>query len=84
MCPNHIILRIKKNWKANSEDPGELVHYEPPHLDLHCLQNYLHIFSLYGYLNVNFFLSLTGSRDTLLGYEKSRADSVFINTQSRN
>ena len=26
---------------ANSVDPDEMAHYEPSHLDLHCLQRYL-------------------------------------------
>ena len=26
---------------ANSADPDEMAHYEPSHLDLHCLQSYL-------------------------------------------
>ena len=26
---------------ANSVDPDETAHYEPSHLDLHCLQKYL-------------------------------------------
>ena len=28
-----------KNQKANSADPDEMAHYEPSHLDLHCLQS---------------------------------------------
>ena len=31
------ILRIQKS-RENSVDPDEMTHYEPPHLDLHCLQ----------------------------------------------
>ena len=27
---------------ANSVDPDEMAHYEPSHLDLHCLQKYLY------------------------------------------
>ena len=27
---------------ANSVDPDETAHYEPSHLDLHCLQKYLY------------------------------------------
>ena len=26
---------------TNSVDPDEMAHYEPSHLDLHCLQRYL-------------------------------------------
>ena len=33
-----------KDQKANSVDSDEVAHYEPPHLDLHCLQ--IKIFSL--------------------------------------
>ena len=32
-----------KYQKANSVDSDEVAHYEPPHLDLHCLQ--IEIFS---------------------------------------
>ena len=28
------------NKKANSVDPDETAHYEPSHLDLHCLHRY--------------------------------------------
>ena len=28
---------------ANNIDPDEMAHYEPSHLDLHCLQRYLHL-----------------------------------------
>ena len=30
-----------KNIMANSVDPDEMAHYEPSHLELHCLQRYL-------------------------------------------
>ena len=30
------------NRIANSVDPDEMAHYEPSHLDLHCLQKYLY------------------------------------------
>ena len=30
-----------KNRTANSVDPDEMAHYEPSHLDLHCLHRYL-------------------------------------------
>ena len=30
-----------KNRMANSVDPDETAHYEPSHLDLHCLLRYL-------------------------------------------
>ena len=29
------------NRMANNVDPDEMAHYEPSHLDLHCLQRYL-------------------------------------------
>ena len=29
----------EKTEKANSVDPDEMAHYEPSHLDLHCLQS---------------------------------------------
>ena len=33
-------------WRrANSVDPDEVAHDEPPHLDLHCFQIQLHVFS---------------------------------------
>ena len=35
--PSFIILRIK-DQRANSVDLDEMAHYEPPHLDLRCLQ----------------------------------------------
>ena len=31
-----------KNRMANSVDTDEMAHYEPSHLDLHCLQRYLY------------------------------------------
>ena len=30
---------------ANSVDPDEVAHYEPPHLDLHCLPSSLRIYN---------------------------------------
>ena len=33
---------IINNRMANSEDPDEMAHYEPSHLDLHCLQGYMY------------------------------------------
>ena len=30
-----------KNRMADSVDPDEMAHYEPSHLDLHCLYRYL-------------------------------------------
>ena len=35
-------LRKKIKTVANSEDPDETTHYEPSHLDLHCLHKYLY------------------------------------------
>ena len=32
-----IALKMKVVEFANSVDPDEMAHYEPPHLDLHCL-----------------------------------------------
>ena len=29
------------NRMANIVDPDEMAHYEPSHLDLHCLQRYM-------------------------------------------
>ena len=37
LSPSYIILRIKDK-RANSVDLDEVVHCEPPHLDLCCLQ----------------------------------------------
>ena len=31
----------KSRTVANGEDPDEMAHHEPSHLDLHCLQRYL-------------------------------------------
>ena len=31
---------------ANSVDPDEVAHYEPPHLDLHCLPSSLRILNM--------------------------------------
>ena len=31
----------KKKRMANSVDPDEMAHYEPSHLDLHCLHRYV-------------------------------------------
>ena len=40
----YIILRIRL---ANSVDTEEVAHYEPPHLDLHCLKiNLFHFLTL--------------------------------------
>ena len=36
---------IKIDW-ANSEKPDETAHYEPSHLDFHCLQRYVRIYPL--------------------------------------
>ena len=33
---------------ANSEDPDEVAHYEPPHLNLRCLQ--IQLFFIFGAL----------------------------------
>ena len=32
------ILKIHTDYIANNVDPKEVAHYEPPHLDLHCLK----------------------------------------------
>ena len=32
---------MKKAELANRVDPDEVAHYEPPHLDLHCLTSSL-------------------------------------------
>ena len=40
---------------ANSVDPDETAHYEPSHLDLHCLQKYLY-WSI-GMKEVNIYLT---------------------------
>ena len=37
LCPSFIKLRIQEQ-RANSVDPDEVAHYEPPHLALHCIQ----------------------------------------------
>ena len=34
---------VANNRMANSVDPDEMAHYEPSHLDLHCLQRYLYM-----------------------------------------
>ena len=31
------------NKMASSVNPGEMSHYEPSHLDLHCLHRYLYL-----------------------------------------
>ena len=36
---------MKKAKFANSVDPDEVAHNEPPHLDLHCLPSSLSIFN---------------------------------------
>ena len=38
---NRGLVKIN-NRIANSVDPDETAHYEPSHLDLHCLQRYLY------------------------------------------
>ena len=38
---NRDITQNINNRTANSVDPDVTVHYEPSHLDLHCLQKYL-------------------------------------------
>ena len=36
-------FQSKINYRmAKTVDPGKMSHYEPSHLDLHCLQRYLH------------------------------------------
>ena len=37
---------------ANSVDSDEVAHYEPPHLDLHCLQIQLHYIFIFGVFSV--------------------------------
>ena len=39
-CQSSFLLKII-NRLANSVDPDETAHYEPSHLDLHCLHWYL-------------------------------------------
>ena len=44
---SHPLLQIEvlvknNNRMANSVDPDEMAHYEPSHLDLHCLQRYMY------------------------------------------
>ena len=34
-------MKIHVTEFANSVDPDEVAHYEPPHLDLHCLPSSL-------------------------------------------
>ena len=41
--------------KANSIDPDEVAHNEPPHLDLHCLQ-----FQLASFLPILVFTRFSG------------------------
>ena len=38
---SHFEKKTKQNRMANSVDPDETAHYEPSHLDLHCLYKYL-------------------------------------------
>ena len=40
---NNKQTKKKKNRMENSVDPDEMAHYEPSHLDLHCLQRYLRL-----------------------------------------
>ena len=39
---NRVVLLKVINKLANSVDPDETAHYEPSHLDLHCLHKYLY------------------------------------------
>ena len=41
--PSYNILKFKDLW-ANSVDPDEVAHHEPPYPDLHCLQIVLFLF----------------------------------------
>ena len=40
------------DWRANSVDPDEVAHDEPPHLDLHCLQIQLYFISVCSFLRL--------------------------------
>ena len=40
-CYEKGCLSYIKNKMVNSVDPDETARYEPSHLELHCLQNYL-------------------------------------------
>ena len=40
-----------KSCTANSVDPDEAAHFEPPHLDLYCLQ--IQLFSFFGPISLN-------------------------------
>ena len=65
--PSYIILRIKKINRANSVDPDEVAHNEPPHLDLRCLQIQLFKFfdALRGLRYIILMLALVVSHSTL-------------------
>ena len=38
---------------ANSVDPDEMAHYEPSHLDLHCLHRYLVSVGMKGFMEIH-------------------------------
>ena len=46
-------FRDVSNRKANSVDPDETAHYEPSHLDLHCLKRFVYLSAGMRELNKN-------------------------------
>ena len=72
---------------ANSVDPDETAHYEPSHLDLHCLHRYLfwsaglkgfseHTFAEAGAVTV----ALGSGTDSVVGYLVSRSTLQILLT----
>ena len=54
-------LSYMKWRRANSVDPDEVAHHEPPHLDLHCFQMQLHVFSFLMLLVLMMFIYVSCS-----------------------
>ena len=48
-----------KNKMANSVDPDEKAHYEPHHLDLHCLQRHVYWLAEMKELNISCQISMS-------------------------
>ena len=73
--PCCIILRIT-DLRANSVDPDEVAHNEPPHLDLHCLQ--IQIFSFLEFKAFKFKLDRCSLFTIGKTYKDSMKNIVFF------
>ena len=86
LTSGHFLLKIQRLYRASNVDPDKVTHYEPPQLNLCCLQIQRHCIFIYGAFYVsslywqNTFVSPSAfSRRAVVSYWRKYVHEVLVN-----